>query len=78
MVAKFQEITIAHDLRSGTSLCNEGLRVSMSSHVQARGGFIQARGGFMIGFQILGVRTSFDSNPKQEWAQVQKARTMNL
>ena len=71
MVAKFQEIAIAHDLRSGTSLCNEGLRVSMSSHVKARG-------GFMIGFQILGVRTSFDSNPKQEWAQVQKARTMNL
>ena len=24
------------------------------------------------------VRTGFDSNPKQEWAQAQKARTMNL
>ena len=24
------------------------------------------------------VTTSFDSNPKQEWAQAQKARTINL
>ena len=32
----------------------------------------------MIGFQILGVSTSFDSNPKQEWAQAQKAQIMNL
>ena len=29
-------------------------------------------------FHIIDVRTSFNSNPKQEWAQVQKARTMNL
>ena len=29
-------------------------------------------------FYIINVRTSFDSNPKQEWAQAQKARTMNL
>ena len=33
---------------------------------------------FFFLLRTLSVRTSFDLNPKKGWAQVQKARTMNL
>ena len=55
-----------HELSLEGMLLVTGLHIAFVSHHNKIKGSIHC------------IRTSFDSNPKQEWTQAQKARTINL